>query len=270
MLKLYSSFFEITSSGTLISVPGGIQPTTIDNFSVYGSCVYRSPISDLQYLFVNSKTSLYLQFLLTSTPGGALATKLVRSFKAGTGGQVEGCVVDDENSVIFIGEEPYGFWRYNAEPTEPSEGYLVDHAQPGGHLYADVEGIALIHGPTNDTGYILVSCQGMSAYNIYQRAHPHAYVMTFAISAGVVDGVTNTDGIAAVGTALGGVFPRGVVIVHDDTNEALDGTAREEAAFKLVDLGSILGTDVVEGLALLDDVDHGWDPRKWLKAEPTK
>lgn len=88
--------------------------------------------------------------------------------------------------------------------------------------------------------------------------------MTFAISAGLVDGVTNTDGIAAVGTALGEVFPRGVVVVHDDANEAPDGTTRQEAAFKLVDLGSILGADAVKGLALLNDVDHRWDPRKGL------
>lgn len=134
--------------------------------------------------------------------------------------------------------------------------------QPGGHLYADVEGVALVYGPTNNTGYILVSCQGLSAYNVYQRAPPYEFVMTFAITAGVVDGVTNTDGVAAVGTALGGLFPRGLVVVHDDVNEAPDRTAREEAAFKLVDLGSVLGADTVRGLGLLRDVDHGWSPRR--------
>lgn len=88
--------------------------------------------------------------------------------------------------------------------------------------------------------------------------------MTFTISVGVVDGVTNTDGIAAVGTALGEIFPRGVVVVHDDANEAPDGTVREEAAFKLLDLGSVLGANAMKGLALLDGVDHNWDPRKGL------
>ncbi|KAH8150331.1 uncharacterized protein LAJ45_05542 [Morchella importuna] len=260
---------EITSSGELISIPGGTQPTTVEDFDVYGSCVYRSYISGKQYLFVNSKTSEYLQFELTSTVDGTLNTTLVRTFMGGNGGQVEGCVADDENGFLILGEEPYGLWRYDAEPNGTDEGYLIDHVNTGGNLIADVEGVTLIYGETSTDGYIFVSCQGVSAYNVYQRAHPNEYVMTFSIIAGSVDGVTNTDGITAVGTSLGSIFPRGLIVVHDDVNEESNGTASSEAAFKLVDLGDVLDAGVTKHMGLLGSVNQGWNPRDRLSKHNT-
>lgn len=73
--------------------------------------------------------------------------------------------------------------------------------------------------------------------------------MAFAITAGRA---TNTDRIAAAGTALGGVLPQGSAVVYDDVNEASDRTAREEAAFRPVDLGEMLGAGAVKELGLLD------------------
>lgn len=256
------SLFEMTSSGTLTEIAGGIQPTKED-FSVYGSCVYHSPKTDKFYLFVNAKTSEYLQFELTWSDD-ALQTRLVRSWFAGSGGQVEGCVADDKNGRIFIGEEPSALWRYGAEPEDDtSAGTLV--AKVGdGKIHADVEGVTLVEGKTKDEGYILVSSQGVSAYNVYKRAAPHDYVMTFTITAsknGKVDAVSNTDGIAAVGTKLGKAFPRGLFVTHDDANELPQGGTSAEASFKLVDLGDILGADQIKKLRLLDDVDHDFDPR---------
>lgn len=192
---------------------------------------------------------------------GMLQTTLVRSFNGGSGGQVEGCVADDENGFLFLGEEPFGLWRYDAEPHGATEGYLIDHVDAGGNLFADVEGVTLIYGRSPIDGYILVSCQGLSAYNLYQRAYPHEYVMTFSVNAGAVDRVTNTDGIAAVGSSLGEMFPKGLIVVHDDANESPDGTVKAEAAFKLVDLGDVLDADAVKRLRLLEGSDQGWDPR---------
>ena len=82
------------SNGTLTEVPGGVQPVEED-YTVYGSCTYRSPTSGKQYLFVNEKSARYLQYELTSTKNGTLETTLVRDFTGGSGGQVEGCVTDE-------------------------------------------------------------------------------------------------------------------------------------------------------------------------------
>ena len=58
-----------------------------------------------------------------------------------------------------------------------------------------------------------------------------------------------------MGSALGPDFPKGLIVTHDDVNEAPDGGASEEAAFKLVSLADLLSDD------LLQQVDTAWNPR---------
>lgn len=236
----------------------------VDDYTVYGSCTYRSPKTGKQYVFVNEKSARYLQYELTATSNGTLQTTLVRDFQGGSGGQVEGCVTDEENGWIFIGEEPSALWRYGAEPDDDEEGFSI--AKVGdGHLYGDVEGVTLVLGPTPDQGFILNSCQGVSAYNVYRRAAPHEFVTTFTITEsadGQVDAVSNTDGITAVGAALNEDFPYGLVVVHDDANQLPNGSTSAEASFKLISLEKILGSKSLGERNLLDDVDRNWDPRK--------
>uniref|UniRef100_L2GAU9 3-phytase n=1 Tax=Colletotrichum fructicola (strain Nara gc5) TaxID=1213859 RepID=L2GAU9_COLFN len=258
--------FEMTSNGTLKNIAGGVQPV-VEDYKVYGSCVYRSPKTGKQYLFVNEKSARYLQYELTSTPNGTLQTALVRDFQGGSGGQVEGCVTDEENGWIFLGEEPSALWRYDAEPDSTEPGLRIAYVGDG-HTYADVEGVTLVYGVTKDQGYVLVSNQGVSSYNVYRRAAPHEYVTTFTITKsadGQVDAVSNTDGITAVGTQLNKDFPHGLVVVHDDANQFPNGSTSTEASFKLVSLEKILGAEALKSLNLLDDVDANWDPRKMIK-----
>lgn len=236
-----------------------------EDFSVYGSCVYRSPSTSKQYLFVNDKSSQYLQYELSSTTNGTLVTTLVRSWFAGSGGQVEGCVADEANGWVFIGEEPHALWRYDAEPADPDPSGVVVGTVGDGRMRADVEGVTLVPGRTSDQGYVIVSTQGVSAYNVYRRRAPHEFVMTFTIVAsgdGAVDAVSNTDGITAVGTALGAAFPGGLFVAHDDANELPGGNGTSaQASFKLVGLERILGADAIAALGLMDEVDSDWDPR---------
>ncbi|KLU84394.1 3-phytase [Magnaporthiopsis poae ATCC 64411] len=204
--------FEMHPNGTLTDIPGGSQPLP-PKYKVYGSCTYLSPKTGKQYLFVNEKSARYLQYELTATANGTLQTTLVRDFIAGNGGQVEGCVTDEQNGWLFLGEEPVALWR---------------------------------------------------SYAVYRRAEPHEYVTTFQIvksADGQVDAVSNTDGITAVGTALGPDFPYGLVVVHDDANELPGGGTSEDASFKLISLEEILGAKPLQSLNLLDDVDHEWNPR---------
>ncbi|KAK4186758.1 hypothetical protein QBC35DRAFT_500441 [Podospora australis] len=255
-------FFEITPNGTLTTIPGGSHPV-VDDFSVYGSCVYRSPTTKKQYLFVNEKSARYLQYELTADQNGTLVTTLVRKFVGGSGGQVEGCVADEDNQWIFIGEEPSALWRYPAEPDSTEAGVAIARVGDG-HLHADVEGVTLVYGSSQDKGLLLVSCQGVSGYNIYRRASPHEYMGTFSIAAskdGRIDAVSNTDGITAVASALGQQYPHGLLVVHDDANELSGGGTSAEASFKLVSLEKILGAEGLAEWNLLGEVDAAWDPR---------
>jgi 3-phytase len=239
------SFAEVNSTGLLSNVPGGIQALPED-YEPYGSCNYHSRKTSKDYVFVNNKKAQYLQYELGSTPNGTLTTKLVRQFQGGSGGQVEGCVGDDGAGYIFLGEEPLGIWRYDAEPDGSNTGVQIATVGDASGLQADVEGITLLPVKSGSGGYIMVSSQGISAYKVYERAPPHKYVLTFTVvnneKAGV-DHVSNTDGVAVVGNRLNKDFPYGLFVTHDDANELPGGETAETASFKMANLVDILGED---------------------------
>lgn len=241
---------EVNSTGLLRPVAGGVQTLPTD-YEPYGSCNYHSRKNGKDYLFVNNKDAEYLQYELTSTTNGTLQTTLVRKFQGGSGGQVEGCVADDEAGYIFISEEPSGIWRYDAEPTGSPTGIQIAKIGDASGLEADVEGITLIPAKCGPGGYIMVSSQGISAYKVYERAPPHNYVTTFTIvddEKKGIDHVSNTDGITAVGNALNKDFPHGLFVTHDDANELVGGGTAKEASFKLASLVDILGEERAKGL----------------------
>lgn len=89
------------------------------------------------------------QWRLDDDDTGLSGTR-VRSWAVGS--QTEGCVADDANGWLFIGEEEVGiWWRYGAEPGAPPEGRVaadrVGVGEPqGGHVASSVEGLS-IHVP---------------------------------------------------------------------------------------------------------------------------
>jgi 3-phytase len=245
-----SSLAEVNSTGLLNTIAGGSQILPAD-YEPYGSCTYQSQKTGKDYLFVNNKKAEYLQYELSSTPNGTLQTQLVRQFRGGSGGQVEGCVSDNEAGVIFLGEEPLGIWRYDAEPDGSATGVQIAQVGDASGLQADVEGITLVPAKSGLGGYIMVSSQGISAYKVYERAAPHEYVATFTIVDNEelgIDHVSNTDGITAVGNALNKDFPNGLFVTHDDANELVGGGTAKDASFKLVSLVGILGEERAKAL----------------------
>ncbi|KAF1847876.1 thermostable phytase [Cucurbitaria berberidis CBS 394.84] len=241
---------EVNSTGLLKPISGGAQSLP-KGYKTYGSCNYRSKKTGKEYLFVNNKEAKYLQYELTATTNGTLQTTLVREFQGGSGGQVEGCVSDEEAGFLFLGEEPSGIWRYEAEPTGSNTGVQIARVGDASGLHADVEGITLVPAKSGPGGYIIVSSQGISSYFVYERAPPHKYVTTFTVVNNDKDGidhVSNTDGLVAVGNALNKDFPRGLFVTHDDANELAEGGTAKEASFKLVSLVDILGEDRAKSL----------------------
>jgi 3-phytase len=188
------------------------------------------------------------QWTLSHT-GATIAATRTRSFSLGS--IAEGCVVDDDAGVLYISQELVGLWRVALDPAKGDEITLVDGVGPKGKLAADVEGVTLWREP-NGGGYLVVSAQGQSRFNVYDRAGANTYRGTFAVAGsadGTVDAVTTTDGLDASSAPLGLAFPRGILVVQDDLNTHPDAAqnfkyvswAEVERALGLAGTGPDLG-----------------------------
>lgn len=194
-----------------------VAARTIATLEAYGSCMYHSAATGAFYYFVNSKAGAVEQWQLFDDGAGRVDARKLRSFEVGS--QTEGCVADDELARFYIGEEQVGIWRYGAEPGDGAPRVQVDRTGAGGHLTSNVEGLALASG-ADGTGYLVASSQGSSSYALYRRAGDNAYVASFAIgAANGVDGVSETDGLDATAANLGPVFPHGLLVVQDGSND---------------------------------------------------
>ncbi len=184
---------------------------------VYGCCMYQSRVTGDTCVFCTSEQGVVQQWKLFATGTGRVDAELVRSFDVGD--MSEGCVADDENAYLFVGQEDIGIWRYGAEPGDGNARILVDKTR-GGHLEADVEGLAIYYAEGGG-GYLIASSQGNDSYVVYQRSAPHDYVLTFGIAANAVhsiDAVSGTDGIDVTNLGLGSRFPGGLFLAQDDSN----------------------------------------------------
>ena len=130
--------------------------------NAYGSCMYRSPKSGKFYVFVDSEEEdgapggKVEQWELFDR-GGRVDARRVRRFSVGS--QTEGCVVDDDRGDLYIGEEAKAIWKYGAEPGAGTDRAQVDKTGSGGHLKADIEGLALA-SESGGSGYLIASSQG--------------------------------------------------------------------------------------------------------------
>ena len=205
----------------------------------YGICLYHSAASGDLYVFANAQDGAVGQWRLDDDGRGGLSGAPVRSWMLAS--QPEGCVADDANGWLFIGEEEAGIWRFDAEPTAPADQpTAVDRTglgEPGGgRLAADVEGLALYAPPgsSNRDGFLVASSQGNHTYVVYDRAPPHAYRGTFRIAGeGSIDGTEETDGIDLVAAPVGPDYPAGLLVAQDGFNYDPDGS-RTNQNFKLV------------------------------------
>jgi 3-phytase len=198
--------------------------------TVYGMCMYRSAKTGKIYYFGTSKSGEVEQWELFES-NGKVDAKKARNFKLGS--VVEGCVADDELGHFYVAEEAVGIWKFGAEPETGSEHTQV--AKVGdGHLFADVEGLAIAYGK-DGAGYLIASSQGNHSYVVYRREGNNEFVKKFRVSAGEgVDGCEETDGIDVTTANLGPSFPHGVFVVQDGFND------KGNQNFKLVPLQTIV------------------------------
>ncbi len=195
----------------------------------YGVCLYRSSSGKL-YAFPNSE-GVVEQWELAPY-AGRFAGRKVREWDLGDA--TEGCVADDELGVVYIGEEQGGIWKYGADPGDPtSNPEQVDTTDEGGHVDADVEGLALVK-LGDDKGYLVASSQGDDTFAIYERTGGNDYVESFEVVDGKIDGCSHTDGIDITTESAGKRFRYGVFVCQDDENPGANQN------FKLVPVERIL------------------------------
>jgi 3-phytase len=219
----------------------------------YGLCMYQSAASGDLYVFAIGFDGGVEQWRLDAAGPDGWTGARVRSWAIGS--KTEGCVADDANGWLFVGEEEVGIWRYDAEPEAgTTERFEVDRVgvgeAGGGRLAASVEGVTLYAPLGGDPldGFLIASSQGNNTYVVYDRAPPHAYRGTFRVGDGAaLDGTEDTDGLDAAPAPLGSSYPMGLLVVQDGINVAADGSEANQN-FKFVSW-----RDVAEALNLIPE-----------------
>lgn len=127
--------------------------------------------------------------------------------------QPEGCVVDNRNGTLYVGEETRGLWRF---PAGTSTGDLVAPID-NRYLVADLEGLAIAPAGV-DGGYLVASSQGDNAYAVF--ALPGVTpVGRFRVAAGAFGSTEETDGIDLAAGDFGPLYPQGLFVAQDGHNQ---------------------------------------------------
>tara|TARA_R100001015_G_C4611630_1_gene167040 strand:+ start:352 stop:1416 length:1065 start_codon:yes stop_codon:yes gene_type:complete len=222
------ALFEInTTNGELTSL--GALP--ISQGEVYGYCLGLSASGSLMS-YVTTKAG---QVIVHRIQPGDMRGEYVSTWKFD--GQLEGCASDDENGVVFIGEEENGVYSVKHADGMEIERTIVDTVANDRGLVVDVEGVDIWKGADNG-GYLVVSSQGANRFVVYDRKAPYEWRGVFHIvdnTANGIDGVDTTDGLSVSSAALGDGLPQGLLVVQDNTNTNPDANQN----FKLVDWRSI-------------------------------
>jgi 3-phytase len=206
-------------------------PSMVDE--VYGICCYHSPVSRKHYIFVNGKGGILEQWEISHDRH--FKAQLHRNLKLNS--QPEGMVADDENEILYVGVEEEGIFFLDAEPDGDSLWKFLpgsDSLNP--QIRYDVEGLALF--PYQGEPYLLASSQGNFSYAIFRLGEQPAYLKSFIIEGGNVDGAEETDGLEILSRPLGTEFPDGLLVVQDGFNT--DGQKARSQNFKLVDFSRVL------------------------------
>ncbi|MGV8836149.1 phytase [Cellvibrio sp.] len=184
---------------------------------IYGFCLYQNA-SGVTYAIPNGKSGEFQQIQLSAVidqqdkNSHVWQGKKVRSFFVKS--QPEGCVADDKNQRLFVGEEDEAVWTIGAEPNAGTQVELVLRA--GDVLVADVEGMGIYQGKNKH--YLVVSSQGNNSYVILDATAPYKTRGVIRVDLDAergIDGVSETDGLEVTHANLGGAFGEGMLVVQD-------------------------------------------------------
>lgn len=172
----------------------------------YGICMYQDA-NGQPYVFLNSVEGMLVQYAVDPD------FEITELRRTRIHSQIEGCVADDEEGLLYVSEERRGIWRMSANPEDPAKRELLDSVR-NGHLVADVEGLALYNGPRK---LLIASSQGDSSFAVYDLATSKHLVSFHITGNSTVDGVSDTDGVDVTTVSLPG-YPDGILVVQDGSN----------------------------------------------------
>ncbi|MEM7103997.1 MAG: phytase [Bacteroidota bacterium] len=203
---------------------------SLGEFIPYGFCLSKDSNNKV-YFFVNDKEGNIFQIdPLIPNVGKTQSGGIIRKMKLPS--QVEGMVVDDENEVLFVGEENAGIYKFSSNPEGDTKGTLIPGSnRKNPNIRFDIEGLALI-----GSKYLVASSQGNFSYAIFD-VEQSKYLLSFCLDPGKVDGVEETDGIEICTVPLGPKFPNGIFVAQDGFN--YNNEEKLNQNFKFVNLGEI-------------------------------
>ncbi|MDW8290285.1 MAG: phytase [Armatimonadota bacterium] len=184
-----------------------------------GIALYRRPRDGVIFAIVSRKSGPqegYLwQYQLVPQRDGTVSLRKVRAFGRFSGeGEIEAVAVDDALGYVYYADERFGIRKYHADPDHPRAGEELAVFGTSG-FEGDREGIAIY--PTGArTGYILCVDQRPEDSVVYlypregSRTNPHQHEPALAVIRSSAD---ETDGLEVTSRALGGRFPRGVLVM---------------------------------------------------------
>ena len=201
------SVFSIDRATGTLQEAGEIATPVTD---IYGLCLFKAPSGEI-YSFANDKDGTFVQHRLYAK-GDKVEGELVRQFKVAT--QPEGCVADDRNQRLFLGEEDVAVWAVDARPDQPAT--LTSVIKVGGPVHDDIEGMGLYQ--TEKDNYLVISSQGNDSYVVVDAEPPYALRGAFRVgvnAAAGIDGASETDGLEVTAANLGGAWSKGMLVVQD-------------------------------------------------------
>ncbi len=165
--------------------------------NIYGICAGVHPKYGLMAFVTEDQGSNVEVYYLAANGLELLAT-------LDNGGESEGCVFDDENLTLFISEENLRgnlkAHKFDEDFNLIGEPLFIDSRE--GNIVGDPEGVT-VYKTDKNKGFIILSSQGDSKFNIYNRQQPYEFIKSFKISSTKdIDGVSDTDGIDAVSVNL--------------------------------------------------------------------
>jgi 3-phytase len=197
--RLHRQTGRLTALG---SVPGGAG-------EAYGVCLVRH--GDGFDAFSILKHGAIHQVRIALEQGKATGA-IIRSLHLPS--QTEGCVVDPRSGTLYVGEEDRGIWALSTDPRDRTARLLA--LADGGHLVADVEGLAL--APVGRRGgWLVASSQGDNAYALF-RLPDLTPAGRFRIRRGRFGSTEETDGIALALGQFGPRYPGGLFVAQDGEN----------------------------------------------------
>ncbi|MCF6763413.1 phytase [Pseudomonas fragi] len=201
------SVFSIDRATGTVQAAGEIATPVTD---IYGLCLFKAPSGEI-YSFANDKDGTFVQHRLYAK-GDKVEGELVRKFKVAS--QPEGCVADDRNQRLFLGEEDVAVWALDARPDQPAA--LTSVIRVGEQVHDDIEGMGLYQ--TEKDNYLVISSQGNDSYVVVDAEPPYALRGAFRVgvnAAAGIDGASETDGLEVTSANLGGPWSKGMLVVQD-------------------------------------------------------